>query len=349
MALTPSGMTPRWAPASPDSPAFWLRGLFALSLLLVVPGHWAGPALTPDGMLLASLIYLGLHGLLAWRGRNRPEHRYSLLPLLTDSLAGFIPALGASEPALAGGLSLLLLLLANGPAYGRNRTLAALLPAWLAWLAVAVVRADVAADAAIPTLTVLLTAGAWLLLFRYWELAAAMEQLPGIDPLTGLANRATLHDAARYFIPYQQRNRTSLVVMLCEIELEETAGRKIVRRSLMKRALQQFGQIVENRLRGCDIAVYYGDNRFAFLLTDTHHKGAEQAAADLGKPFEDWARDCAIHARLRTGIAPLPMESLALDHVISRLHQAIETTRIHAPQRLQPVFIDPAQLRESTK
>jgi diguanylate cyclase (GGDEF)-like protein len=160
------------------------------------------------------------------------------------------------------------------------------------------------------------------------------------DPVTGLGNRWTFYEAARYLLPYHLRNLTPMVVMLVDIEIA-----RAVDASNRRYLLKQFASLVNHRLRGCDIAVRYDNTEFAFLLTDTAAKDAEVIAADMQQQFDAWARQKSLAAHARVGLSTIPNRPIALDQILISINAAISRARQREEEVSGTVFAAPEQRR----
>lgn len=164
------------------------------------------------------------------------------------------------------------------------------------------------------------------------------------DPLTGLGNRWTFYEAAKYLLPYHQRNLTPMVVMYADIEVTSHKGKKPAK-GVNQYLLKQFASIVDQRLRSSDIAVHYGGNEFAFLLVDTTTKDAETIAFDLQQNFNNWARQKELAAYAHIGMAVVPHRPIAMDQVLISINAALYRARQYKKGVSGAVFADPEQGR----
>jgi diguanylate cyclase (GGDEF)-like protein len=184
-------------------------------------------------------------------------------------------------------------------------------------------------DSGFLLLLLFLLAGSGTLLV----LAQQMEQLQqrtarvtDLDELTGLGNRWTFYEAAKYLLPYRQRNLIPLAVMYADIELSGDTAHTLDGNTGAEVA-KAFAAVSEQRLRNSDVAVRYGHNSFAFLLIDTVVKDAEQIARDLQNAFGQWAEEQGIPAQAYVGAAAVPDEAIALDQVLLNLQAGLQRSR----------------------
>lgn len=164
------------------------------------------------------------------------------------------------------------------------------------------------------------------------------------DPVTGLGNRWTFYEAAKYLLPYHQRNMTPMVVMFAEIEIAPRKGKRVTR-VINQYLLKQFASIVDRRLRGADIAVHYGGNEFAFLLVDTTTKDAESIAFDIQQQFDTWAKQKDLSSYVHIGLSVVPNRPVALDQILMNINSALYRARQYKKGVSGAVFADPEQTR----
>lgn len=164
------------------------------------------------------------------------------------------------------------------------------------------------------------------------------------DPLTGLGNRWTFYEAAKYLLPYHQRNMTPMVVMFAEIELTRRKG-KPLGKSVNQYLLKQFASIIDQRLRASDVAVHYGGNEFALLLVDTTTKDAENIAFNLQQQFNTWAKQKDLPAYAHIGMAVVPQRPIAMDQILISINAALYRARQYKKGVSGAVFADPEQAR----
>jgi diguanylate cyclase (GGDEF)-like protein len=195
------------------------------------------------------------------------------------------------------------------------------------------------------TLFTLASACATLILSAHAEsLRQRAARVTETDPVTGLGNRWTFYEAAKYLLPYHQRNMTPMVVMFAEIEVTKRKGKK-VGKSINQYLLKQFASIIDQRLRGCDVAVHYGRNEFAFLLVDTTTKDAEIIAFDIQQQFDTWAKQKDLPAYVHIGMSVVPNRPIAMDQILININSALYRARQYKKGVSGAVFADPEQSR----
>lgn len=195
------------------------------------------------------------------------------------------------------------------------------------------------------TLFFLASACATLILSAHAEsLRLRAARVTETDPLTGLGNRWTFYEAAKYLLPYHQRNMTPMVVMFAEIETTRQKGKR-VGQSINQYLLKHFASIADQRLRGSDVAVHYGGNEFAFLLVDTTTKDAEIIAYDMQQQFDNWAKQKDLPAYVHIGMSVVPNRPVAMDQILISINSALYRARQYKKGVSGAVFADPEQVR----
>jgi diguanylate cyclase (GGDEF)-like protein len=130
------------------------------------------------------------------------------------------------------------------------------------------------------------------------------------DQLTGLPNRALLHDRLRQAILTARRNDRPLALLLLDLdgfkEINDALGHHAG-----DRVLQQLASRLRGTLRESDTVARLGGDEFALLLPDADLAGAEMASrkvlADLEQPLMVDDRPLVVHGSL--GIAMFPQHA----------------------------------------
>lgn len=335
-------------------PRAQLATRLVLALLALVYAYWVPSALvlTPYLVFLTgTIIYISVQGLLTLSMLLNGA-RPALLSLLT--LVDIVAAAAAllNDPGLFPPLVFLMVAaLAMAAAQHRLRSFTALFTsALVATVIVLLLRQQLigqAMDFAFFSLVIATLAGvcALPLLAAYFEqLRLRSAQVTDLDPLTGLGNRWTFYEAAKYLLPYHHRNLTPMVVMFAEIEVAKRKGRKITK-PINDFLIKQFASIADQRLRSSDVASYYGRNEFAFLLVDTTTKDAETVAFDLQQQFNEWAKQKDLPAYAHIGMAVVPHRPVALDQILISINAALYRARQYKKGVSGAVFADAEQVR----
>lgn len=179
-----------------------------------------------------------------------------------------------------------------------------------------------------------------LIAWQLEQLRLSTDRVTATDPLSGLGNRWTFYEAAKYLSPLHHRDLTPLVVMYADIEFTRK-GRRPLPRPIRELCLKQFANLVDQRLRRSDIAVRYGKTDFAFLLMDATTKDAEAVAHDLQHQFSQWARQKDLPAWAHIGVAVVPQHQVAIDQILININAALYRARQYKKGVTGAVFADP--------
>ncbi|MEO5657328.1 MAG: EAL domain-containing protein [Nitrospiria bacterium] len=153
---------------------------------------------------------------------------------------------------------------------------------------------------------------------------ATILRLAYYDPLTGLPNRALLHDRLTQVIQTAQRSQKPAAFLLMDLdhfkEINNTLGHQYG-----DRLLDQLGTRLQGLFREADTVARLGGDEFAVLLPDTDLEGAlevaEKIRAALTVPFMLETLSLAVEASL--GIAIYPRHGAAADVIIQHANIAM--------------------------
>lgn len=122
------------------------------------------------------------------------------------------------------------------------------------------------------------------------EYNAKLEELSIRDPLTGLYNRRKFQEFIRYEIIRATRNQRGFSVIVLDLDnfkyINDTFGRPIG-----DMVLKEFGVMLAEGLRRCDVLARLGGDEFAIILPETGAASGFQVATKLhqalsGKEFD---------------------------------------------------------------
>jgi diguanylate cyclase (GGDEF)-like protein len=325
-----------------------------MALLAVSYAWWVPGALTLTHyivFLVAAIVYVALQGFLTLTvvlNGGRPVLAWTATVI--DVIAVLLTVINDPAPVPATAIGMVaVLVLAAGQL--RNRTYVALSAVMLVLgVLVLVLRQQflhLPLDFSFFATTSLLAgtgASVILLSAQLERLRLRTARITSLDPLTGLGNRWTFYEAAKYLMPYHHRNMTPMIVMFADIEVISRKGRKVTK-AMNDFLLKQFATIADQRLRAADVAVHYGGNEFAFLLVDTTTKDAEVIAADLQQEFERLAKLKDLPAHAHIGMAVVPHRQIALDHILISINSALYRAKQYKKGVSGAVFADPEQVR----
>lgn len=112
------------------------------------------------------------------------------------------------------------------------------------------------------------------------EANTRLRQLAQIDSLTGLANRRVLDERAELEYRVATRNKTSLSVVLLDVDNFKRRNDRHGHAS-GDEVLRQLGQLISSALRATDLAARYGGEEFVILLPGAGRHGARLFAERL--------------------------------------------------------------------
>ena len=114
------------------------------------------------------------------------------------------------------------------------------------------------------------------------ELSQRLRSLAYRDSLTDLYNHRYFHEQLSHEVERATRYGRSVSIILMDLdhfkEVNDTYGHL-----MGDKLLALIGQIINNQVRGADIAARYGGDEFAIILTDTSGAAAEATARKLAK------------------------------------------------------------------
>ena len=114
------------------------------------------------------------------------------------------------------------------------------------------------------------------------ELGQRRRNLAYRDALTDLYNHRYFHEQLSHEVERANRYNRPVSVILLDLdhfkEVNDTFGHL-----MGDKLLTLIGQIINNHVRGSDIAARYGGDEFAIILPDTPAEAAEQTARKLAK------------------------------------------------------------------
>jgi diguanylate cyclase (GGDEF)-like protein len=323
--------------------------LLALTYAYFVPAQLT---LTPYLVfLIGVIVYIGIQSLLGLTViLNKATPAVLLAITITDMVCSLAVVLNDPSPAPPSLILVIAALILVTVQHQQRTFIIALVATVLSTIIIVSIRQALVKqpyDLIFFSLLILLisTALALFILSSHLErLRNRAARVTETDSLTGLGNRWTFYEAAKYLLPYHQRNLTPMVVMYADIEVTSHKGKKPAK-TVNQYLLKQFASIVDQRLRSSDIAVHYGGNEFAFLLVDTTTKDAETIAFDLQQNFNNWARQKELAAYAHIGMAVIPHRPIAMDQVLISINAALYRARQYKKGVSGAVFADPEQSR----
>lgn len=144
------------------------------------------------------------------------------------------------------------------------------------------------------------------------------------DPLTGVYNRSVMETALRREIPLARRNKTSLSLIILDIDRLKSVNDKYGH-AAGDYLIKAVADAVSQSLRETDILSRFGGDEFAILLSNTGRRGAAVLAENIRQKIERLVcvfESNAIKASASIGVASLT--SKEQDHsLFSRADEAL--------------------------
>jgi len=145
-----------------------------------------------------------------------------------------------------------------------------------------------------------------------------------VDPQSGLPYFTVLKEGFTYLLPYHQRNRIPLSLLM--IRLPE-------RSMIHTHTLQAICAYVAQRLRKSDLMVRYDQRHLAILLCDTSDHGAFLLAQALQQYIGTDQNSPSLHY----AVLRVPLENSSLDALIHKMQDALALADQHNTDRV--VFV----------
>ena len=146
---------------------------------------------------------------------------------------------------------------------------------------------------------------AYILMSRIEMSRRQLEQSSRLDNLTGLINRGALLEMAESLFNNIARNGGSLVVMFADLDkfkvVNDTHGHTVG-----DRVLQQIAQILNDAVRGADIAARYGGDEFVLMLADTDMERALEIAKRIQTRVAAWSEVNRLDISITIGLGEAP-------------------------------------------
>ena len=161
-----------------------------------------------------------------------------------------------------------------------------------------------------------------------------VEKLARTDPLTGLANRRTLHEAMQREMARAERRGESLSVLIADLDhfkaINDQYGH-IVGDHVLVRAAAVFG----GQSRPYDLAVRYGGEEFVLLLPETSTDGAIAVAERMRKKVaEIRVPECPAEVTVSLGVATW-VKGEEPEHFLARADAALYAAKSAGRNRIE--------------
>lgn len=162
------------------------------------------------------------------------------------------------------------------------------------------------------------------------QLYMRATQLANSDWLTGLYNHRCFHEHMEQEIARSSRFGAVFSLIMMDIDLfksyNDTSGHLAG-----DEALRTIGKIIQNAIRGADIAFRYGGEEFAAILPETRLDDAFKVAERIRKSVETRTQTLVLPITMSLGVASWPLDGVMKEEIIGRadaaLYQAKQTGR----------------------
>jgi diguanylate cyclase (GGDEF)-like protein len=152
-----------------------------------------------------------------------------------------------------------------------------------------------------------------------------IERLATSDSLTGLPNRAALHDGMRAAIARAQREGRQLALLMIDLDrfkpINDRHGHQVGDR-VLREAAQRLGRL----LRGSELHARYGGDEFVALIDDhgdpsAGHRVADRLVSGLSEAIQLESLSLQVGASI--GIARFPADAANADELLRRADLAL--------------------------
>ncbi len=162
------------------------------------------------------------------------------------------------------------------------------------------------------------------------QLYMRATQLANTDWLTGLYNHRSFHEHMEQEIARSSRFGAVFSLVMMDIDLfksyNDTCGHLAG-----DEALRTIGKIIQNAIRGADLAFRYGGEEFSVVLPETRLEEGFKAAERIRQAVETKTKTLVIPITISLGIASWPLDGVMKEEIIARadaaLYRAKETGR----------------------
>ena len=157
------------------------------------------------------------------------------------------------------------------------------------------------------------------------EAQERIERLATSDSLTGLPNRAALHDGMRAAIARAQREGRQLALLMIDLDrfkpINDRHGHQVGDR-VLREAAQRLGRL----LRGSELHARYGGDEFVALIDDhgdpnAGHRVADRLVSGLSEAIQLDSLSLQVGASI--GIARFPADAVNADELLRRADLAL--------------------------
>jgi diguanylate cyclase (GGDEF)-like protein len=163
---------------------------------------------------------------------------------------------------------------------------------------------------------------AYILMGRIETSRKQLERTSNTDTLTGLLNRRALLSAADVLFERVNRNDGRLVMLFADMDRFKSVndGRG---HAAGDQVLKKLGDILNDSIRGGDIAARYGGDEFVILLGDASMDEGEQIARRIQERVRDFAREQGLDFGVTIALGEAPTHGNTIDALMDRVDEAL--------------------------
>ncbi|HTE16144.1 MAG TPA: GGDEF domain-containing protein [Burkholderiales bacterium] len=163
---------------------------------------------------------------------------------------------------------------------------------------------------------------AYILMGRIENSRKQLERSSNTDTLTGLMNRRALLVAAEALFDRVNQNDGRLVMLFADMDrfksVNDGAGH-----AMGDQVLQKLGDILQDSIRGGDVAARYGGDEFVVLLNDASLDEGEQIARRIQALVQDFAREQCLDFGVTIALGEAPTHGTTIDALMDRVDEAL--------------------------
>ncbi|MHA7818898.1 MAG: GGDEF domain-containing protein [Erythrobacter sp.] len=179
------------------------------------------------------------------------------------------------------------------------------------------------------------------------DLTNSLRESSQRDPLTGLNNRAAFEDQMRILIPRAHNESRPLSLVVADIDHFKQVN-DIWGHQAGDKAITAFGRLIEETVRGCDVAGRVGGEEFCIAVWNCPNEPAERLAERIRVAFAQLE-----HGEIRGGIRLTASLGLATaregetyDGLFSRADEALYRAKDGGRNRVENAESDRVEERE---
>jgi GGDEF domain-containing protein len=150
-----------------------------------------------------------------------------------------------------------------------------------------------------------------------------------VHPVSGLPRIKALHTSLHYLLPYHQRNKIPMSLMMVHANNPQN----------YPSAMNELATKMLARIRQSDVLVHLDEDDFVVLLCDTPVSGASALARDLALCLMG-----VTHLELTFAVSSISLESTAVDPLLIRMREALRQAMNQQTNRI--IFVTEEKLEQ---